>query len=159
MGCNRFATPDVCEWELGLRARHVSTQISSGGWSDPASGINTIWTIGEASQETLPVALIGLLAQYYWGRHHKNKTLPVPVALIPWKGRRPAVGEDPIKKHFKKTAVSSLGTTSKIMKAWCKRQHSLNNVLSCNWLCLVSSFEKYFFFRHFESCYETRVRV
>ena len=73
--------------------------------------------LGKASQETLPVALIGLLAQYYWGRHHKNKTLPVPVALIPWKGRRPAVGEDPIKKHFKKTAVSSLGTTSKIMKA------------------------------------------
>jgi len=75
--------------------------------------------LGKAPQETLPVALIGLLAQYYWGRHHKNKTLPVQVALIviPWKGRRTAVGEDPIKKHFKKTAASSLGTTSKIVKA------------------------------------------
>lgn len=150
MSCEqKFATPDVCEWELGLRARHVSTQISSGGWSDPASGINTIWTIGEgitrnpasginrtigpillgkASQKLNPASASGINTMEReenccWGRHHK--------------------------KHFKKTAVSSLGTTSKIMKAWCKRQHSLNNVLSCNWLCLVSSFEKYFFFSTF----------
>ena len=173
MSCEqKFATPDVCEWELGLRARHVSTQISSGGWSDPASGINTIlgkasqnnfsasgintiWTIGEgitrnpasginwtigpivmgkASQKQNPASASGINTMEReedccWGRHHKNilrKQLQVP-----WEPLR---------------------------RSW-KRQHSLNNVLSCNWLCLVSSFEKYFFFRHFESCYETRVRV